>query len=121
MPLANRSAAPLPYFAEAVVEDILTDLSRMRETLVIASGTTRALAARGQTDPVQVGRELGVQLVLTGTLQREGERLQLQVHLSRTANGALLWSERFDDANAAVGLWRRDVASRIAALPPRWT
>jgi hypothetical protein len=58
MPFVDRSTTPAPHFAEAVVEQILTDVSRMRDTLVIASGTTRALAARGQTDPEQVGATL---------------------------------------------------------------
>lgn len=114
MPFADRSATPAPHFAEAVVEEILTDVARMRDTLVIASGTTRALAARGQTDPEQVGRELGVQFVLSGSLLREGERLQVHVQLSRAAGGALVWSERFDYVDAAAWNWRRDVSERVA-------
>ena len=130
MPFADRSAAPTPHFAEAVVEEILTDVARMRDTLVISSGSTRALAARGQTDPAQVGRELGVQFVLTGSLQRDAERLRLNVQLSRAVGGAVLWSERFDDAGATGRNWRSDVSGRIAgtldvkmqeaAIDPLW-
>jgi TolB-like protein/Flp pilus assembly protein TadD len=130
MPFADRSATPAPHVAEAVVEEILTDLARMRDSLVISSGSTRALAARGQTDPVQVGRELGVQFVLTGSLQRDAERLQLHVQLARAAGGAVLWSERFDNAGASGQNWQREVSGRIAgtldvkmhdgAIDPLW-
>ena len=131
MPFADRSATPAPHaLAEAVVEEILTDVARMRDSLVISSGSTRALAARGQTDPVQVGRELGVQFVLTGSLQRDAERLQLHVQLARAAGGAVLWSERFDNAGASGQNWQREVSGRIAgaldvkmhdgAIDPLW-
>ncbi|HSW23660.1 MAG TPA: winged helix-turn-helix domain-containing protein, partial [Burkholderiaceae bacterium] len=106
MPFADHSATPAPHVAEAVVEEILTDVARMRDSLVISSGSTRAMAARGQTDPVQVGRELGVQFVLTGSLQRDAERLQLHVQLARAAGGAVLWSERFDNAGASGQNWQ---------------
>jgi tetratricopeptide (TPR) repeat protein len=62
-----------------------------------------------------VGRELGVQFVLAGSLRREGERLQVHVQLSRAAGGALVWGERFDYADAAGWNWRRDVSERVAA------
>ena len=130
MPFVDRSATPAPHVAEAVVEEILTDVARMRDSLVISSGSTRALAARGQTDPVQVGRELGVQFVLTGSLQRDAERLQLHVQLARAAGGAVLWSERFDNAGASGQNWQREVSGRIAgaldvkmhdgAIDPLW-
>ena len=114
MPFADRSMAPAPHIAEAVVEEIVTDVARMGDVRVIASGTTRALAARGQSDPVQVGRELGVQFVLTGSVLRAQDQLQVQVQLSRADSGALVWSQRFDYADDSGWRWRGDVAARIA-------
>lgn len=114
MPFTDLSQPPAPHLAEGVVEEILTDVARMRDTLVIAGGTTRALAARGLADPVQVGRQLGVQFVLGGSLRQEGERLLINVQLARAEGGSVLWSERYEVADAAPWTWRRDVSGRIA-------
>lgn len=114
MPFTDFSQPPVPHLAEGVVEEILTDVSRMQDTLVVAGGATRALAARGLTDPDRVGRELGVQFVLGGSLRQEGERLQINVQFVRASGGSVLWSERFDDVGVADRNWRRDVSGRIA-------
>ncbi|MBL8286607.1 MAG: winged helix-turn-helix domain-containing protein [Rubrivivax sp.] len=114
MPFADLSETPAPHLAEGVVEEILTDVARMRDTLVIAAGTTRALAAQGETDPARVGARLGVQFVLSGSLRRAGEQLQINVQLARAAGGTVLWSERFDYTDPSGWNWRRDVSGRIA-------
>ncbi|MFN0115544.1 MAG: adenylate/guanylate cyclase domain-containing protein, partial [Paracoccaceae bacterium] len=107
----NMSADPeQDYFADGVVEDIITVLSRRRQLFVIARNSSFSYKGRA-VDIKQVGRELGVRYVLEGSLRRAGDRLRITAQLIDAATGAHLWAERYDGALAEVF----DLQDRIAA------
>ncbi len=98
------------YFADGVVEDIITALSRRRQLFVIARNSSFAYKGRA-VDIKQIGRELGIRYVLEGSLRRAGDRLRITAQLIDAATGAHLWAERYDGALADVF----DLQDRIAA------
>jgi adenylate cyclase len=98
LPFQNMSGDPeQEYFADGMVEDIITALSRFRQLFVIARNSS--FAYKGQSPDVRkVGRELGVRYVLEGSVRRAGNRVRITGQLIEAANGAHLWADRFDGA-----------------------
>ena len=95
-PFANLSGDPeQQYFSDGITEDIITDLSKNPELLVIARNTSFAPKYKG-VDIRTVGRELGVTSMLEGSIRRAGMRVRITAQLVDTATGTNLWSERFD-------------------------
>ena len=96
LPFANLSNDPeQEYFADALTEDLTTDLSRIEGMFVIARGT--AFTFKGKTgDAKQVGRELGVRYVLEGSVRKLGPRIRVNAQLIDAETAAHLWAERFD-------------------------
>src|SRR5207244_5522634 len=96
LPFANLSNDPEEeYFADAVTDDLTTDLSRISDSFVIAR--TTAFTYKGKpVDVRQIGRELGVRYVLEGSVRRLGEQVQVNVQLIDAETGAHLWADRFD-------------------------
>jgi TolB-like protein len=83
------------YFADGVVEDLITELSRFKGFAVAARTSSHAI---GRSEPVEVARRLGVRYLLEGSVQRRGEDLRVTVRLLDPAGGGTLWSEQFDGA-----------------------
>ena len=96
------------YFADGIVEDIITALSRFKSFAVIARNSSFTYKGRA-VDVRQVARELGVRYVLEGSVRRSGERLRITAQLVDSMSGAHLWADRFDGAVADVF----DVQDRI--------
>jgi len=96
LPFQNLGGDPeQEYFADGVVEEIITALSRFRHLFVIARNSS--FTYKGRTVNVkQVGRELGVRYVLEGSVRKAGSRVRLTGQLIDTATGAHLWADRFD-------------------------
>jgi len=96
LPFANMSGDPeQQYFGDGVVEDIITELSRFRSLFVIARNSS--FVFRGERiDIAEVGRRLGVQYVLEGSIRRAGNRVRITTQLIEAHNGAHLWAERYD-------------------------
>jgi adenylate cyclase len=98
LPFQNLSGdAEQDYFADGMVEDITTALSRIRWLFVIARNSAFTYKGRA-VDVRQVGRELGVRYVLEGSVRRAGGRVRINTQLIEAASGAHLWAERFDGA-----------------------
>jgi TolB-like protein len=96
LPFVNMSGDPQQdYFADGIVEDMITALSRMRWLFVIARNSSFAYKGRA-VDVKQVGRELGVRYVLEGSVRRSVSRVRITGQLIDTATGAHLWADRFD-------------------------
>jgi TolB-like protein len=96
LPFANLSDDPAQeYFADGMVEDIITALSRMRWLFVIARNSSFTYKGRA-VDVKQVGRELGVRYVLEGSVRKAANRVRITGQLIDTATGAHLWADRFD-------------------------
>jgi TolB-like protein len=96
LPFANMSGDPeQEYFADGMVEEIITALSRIRWLFVIARNSS--FTYRGQAiDVKQIGRELGVRYVLEGSVRKAGGRVRITAQLIDAANSAHLWADRFD-------------------------
>jgi adenylate cyclase len=92
----NMSGDPeQEYFADGMVEDIITGLSRIKWLFVIARNS--GFAYKGKTvDIKQVGRELGVRYVLEGSVRRSGNRVRITGQLIEAETGAHLWAERYE-------------------------
>src|SRR6266478_1413251 len=98
LPFANMSGDPeQEYFADGMVEDIITALSKVRWFFVIARNSTFTYKGRA-VDVKQLGRELGVRYVLEGSVRKAGSRMRINGQLIDTSTGAHLWADRFDGA-----------------------
>ena len=85
----------LGYLGDGVAEDIITALSRFPDTAVVAR--TSSFAYKGKAvDIRQVGKELGVDYVVEGSVRKDGDKLRIVSQLIDTKNGEHLWAERFD-------------------------
>jgi TolB-like protein/Tfp pilus assembly protein PilF len=102
LPFDNLSAEPgQDYFADGIVEELTTALSRFRTFAVLSRSS--AFAWRGRkSDHAAMLRELGVGYVLDGSVRRAGTRLRVTTQLIDTATGLQLWAERFDGDLADV-------------------
>ncbi|NRG16200.1 adenylate/guanylate cyclase domain-containing protein [Rhizobiales bacterium] len=96
LPLDNLSSDPeQDYFADGVTEDIITNLSRFRELVVI--GQSSSFRYKKTRDSFrQIATALGVQYLLIGSLRRAGQRLRVTVQLVDTRSGGHIWAERYD-------------------------
>ena len=114
LPFANLSSDPeQEYFADALTEDLTTDLSRIEGMFVIARGT--AFTFKGKTgDAKQVGRELGVRYVLEGSVRKRGPRIRVNAQLIDAETAAHLWAERFDRDAEDLFAVQDEITSRIA-------
>ena len=98
LPFLNMSGDPeQEYFADGIVEDILTGLSRLRWLFVIARNSSFSYKGRN-VDVRQVGRDLGVRYVLEGSVRRGGNRIRITGQLIEAETGNHLWAERYDRA-----------------------
>ena len=96
LPFTNMSGDPeQEYFADGMVEDIITALSHFKALFVIARNSSFTYKGRA-VDVKQVGRELGVRYVLEGSVRKAANRVRITGQLVDTATGAHLWAERFD-------------------------
>src|SRR4029450_3723264 len=96
LPFQNMSGDPeQEYFADGMVEEIITALSRMRWLFVIARNSSFTYKGRA-ADVKQVGRELGVRYVLEGSVRKAANRVRITGQLVDATSGANLWSERFE-------------------------
>jgi adenylate cyclase len=116
LPFQNMSGDPeQEYFADGMVEEIITALSRIRWLFVIARNST--FTYKGQTiDVKQIGRELGVRYILEGSVRKTGGRVRITAQLIDAANGAHLWADRFDGSLEDVFDLQDKVASSVAGV-----
>jgi len=98
LPFQNMSGDPeQDFFADGVVDDIITALSRFKSFFVIARNSSFTYKGKA-IDIKQVGRELGVRYVLEGSVRKAGARMRITGQLIDAATGAHLWADRFDGA-----------------------
>jgi len=116
LPFQNMSGDPeQEYFADGVVEDIITALSRIRWLFVIARNSS--FTYKGEAADVRrVGRELGVHYVLEGSVRKAGGRVRITAQLIDAAAGTHLWADRFDGPLEDVFELQDKVASSVAGI-----
>jgi adenylate cyclase len=114
LPFANLSNDPeQQYFADGITDDVTTDLSRLRNVLVISRST--AFTYKGHSvDAKKIGRELGVRYVLEGSVRRSGNRVRINAQLVDAPNDTHLWAEHFDQDSGDLFTVQNEITSRIA-------
>jgi len=119
MPFANMTGdVQQDYFADGIVEDVITALSRFKEFFVIARNSTFIYKGR-PVDIQQVARELGVRYVLEGSVRRGGDRVRITGQLVDASTRSQLWADRFDGAlDDVFELQDRITESVVGALAP---
>jgi TolB-like protein len=119
LPFENLSGDPeQEYFADGMVEEIITALSRFRGLFVIARNSSFTYRGRA-VDVKQVGRELGVRYVLEGSVRRGGDRLRITGQLVSASTGAHLWADRFEGKLAEVFDLQDQVAMSVVGAIAR--
>ena len=119
LPFRNLSADPeQEYFAEGMVEDIITGLSRIRWLFVIARNSS--FTYKGQVVEVKrVGRELGVRYVLGGSMRKLGKRVRITTQLIEAKTGVHVWGERYDRSLDDIFALQDEITlSTVGAIEP---
>jgi TolB-like protein len=114
LPFANIGGDPeQEHFVDGVTESLTTDLSRIRNTVVIGRNT--AFTYKGKiVDSKQMGRELNVRYILEGSVQRGGARMRVNVQLIDAETNNHLWAERFDKPLADIFDMQDEIVARLA-------
>ena len=122
LPFQNMSGdAEQDYFADGIVEDIITALSRFKSFAVIARNSSFVYKGRA-VDVRQAARELGVRYVLEGSVRRAGNRLRITAQLIDGESGAHLWAQHFDGGVEDVfDVQDQITESVVAVVEPRVT
>jgi TolB-like protein len=114
LPFRNLNGPGEDYFADAVTDDLTTDLSRLSDTMVIARAT--AFTYKGKpADAREIRREFGVRYILAGSIQRIETRVQANAELIDTSSARSLWAERFQSELSDPFELQEAVTGRIAA------
>jgi adenylate cyclase len=119
LPFQNMSGDPeQEYFADGVVEDIITELSRFKSLFVIARNSSFIYKGKA-VDIKQVGRELGVRYVLEGSVRKASGRVRITGQLIDTISGAHVWADRFDREITDIFALQDEVTqSVVSAVEP---
>src|SRR5262245_36576750 len=120
LPFANLSGDPeQDYFADGIVEDIITALSRIHWLFVIARNSSFTYKGKS-VDVKRVARELGVRYVLEGSVRKASNRVRITGQLVDATTGAHVWAERFDGALEDIfDLQDRVTASVVGTIEPK--
>jgi adenylate cyclase len=114
LPFANLSGDPAQdYLADALTDELTTDLARLPDTFVIARNT--AFTYKGKpVDAKAIGKDLGVRYVLEGSVQPSGDRVRVNAQLIDAGSGAHLWADQFDAARAGLLDTQDEIVNRLA-------
>ncbi len=116
LPFANRSGdAEQDYFADGMVEEIVAALSRFKSIFVIGSGSSLSFKGKATT-PQEAAGILGVRYILEGSVRKAGGRVRIAVELIDAADGAQIWSDRFEDTLEDVFALQDRVALSVAGV-----
>jgi len=116
LPFTNLSGDPRQdYFADAITEDLISDLSRIRGAFVIARSTSFTYKGK-PVSAKTVARQLKVRYVLEGSVRRSGEQVRVNAQLIDGKSGAHIWSAKIDRAFKNVFALQSEITGRIAAV-----
>jgi TolB-like protein/DNA-binding winged helix-turn-helix (wHTH) protein len=123
LPFADVSPGKdMEYFADGLADELMSSLSKVRGLRII--GRHSSFAFKGKSDDARsIGEKLGVETILEGAIRKEGDRIRITAHLTRTKDGVSLWAEsynrQFDDVLDIQGSIARDVAATLAPVVQR--
>lgn len=116
LPFLNMSGEPeQEYFADGMVEDIITELSRFRALFVIARSSTFTYKGRA-TDVREIARELGVRYVVEGSVRRVGSNVRVTAQLIDAISGVHLWAERYDRSSGDIFAMQDEITASVAVV-----
>src|ERR1700730_15827849 len=116
LPFQNMSGDPdQEYFADGMVEEIITALSRFKSLFVIARNSSFTFKGRA-VDIKEVGRRLGVRYVLEGAVRKGGGRVRITAQLIEAETGAQLWADRFEGSLEDLFELQDQVANGVAGV-----
>jgi adenylate cyclase len=116
LPFQNMSGDPeQEYFADGMVEDIITALSRFKSLFVIARNSSFTYKGRA-VDIKQVGRELGVRYVLEGSVRKGGNRMRITAQLIDATSGAHVWADRYDRDPSDIFAVQDEMTASVAGI-----
>jgi len=120
LPFQNMSGDPeQEYFADGMVEEIITALSRFKSLFVIARNSSFSYKGKA-IDVKRVGCELGVRYLLEGSVRKAGSRLRIAAQLIDAVSGAHIWADRFDGVLEDVFGFQDEVTEKVVgAIAPR--
>ncbi len=116
LPFTNMSGDPeQDYFADGMVEEIITALSHFRQLFVIARNSSFTYKGRA-VDVKQAGRDLGVRYLLEGSVRKAGIRIRITGQLIDAVTGAHLWAERYDRDLSNIFALQDEIAASVAGV-----
>jgi adenylate cyclase len=116
LPFQNMSGDPdQEFFADGMVEDIITALSRSKSLFVIARNSSFIYKGKA-VDIKQVGRELGVRYVLEGSVRKGGNRARITAQLIDASSGAHVWADRYDRDLSDIFAVQDEITSSVAGI-----
>jgi adenylate cyclase len=114
LPFANLSGDPeQDYFADALTDDLTSDLTHIPDSFVIGRSTAAAYTSK-PVDLKILGRDLGVRYAVEGSMRREGDMVTLNAQLISIETGAHVWADRFEGERGKLGALQVEFVSRIA-------
>src|SRR5262249_40771797 len=102
------------YLADAVTDDLTTELSRLQRAWVVASGTAFTYKDK-PNDPRQIGRELNVRYALQGSVRRTGPIVQVNAQLIDTERGTNIWADSYSYETSSLTDLQDDIIGQIAS------
>ncbi|MDX8459169.1 winged helix-turn-helix domain-containing tetratricopeptide repeat protein [Mesorhizobium humile] len=119
LPFSNLSGDPQQeYFADGMVDDIITGLARIKWLFVVARNSTFSYKGRA-LDVKQVGRELGVRYVLEGSVRKAGDSVRVTTQMIDASTGAHVWAERYDRNSDDIFALQDEIAlAAVGAIAP---
>jgi TolB-like protein len=119
LPFSNLSGDPQQeYFADGMVDDIITGLARINWLFVIARNSTFSYKGRA-VNVKQVGRELGVRYVLEGSVRKAGRNVRVTGQMIDASTGVHVWAERYDRSSEDIFALQDEIAlSAVGAIAP---
>ncbi len=114
LPFKNLSGDPSQdYFADGITKNLTTDLSRIRNSFVIANSTANTYKGKA-IDAKEIGKELGVRFVLEGSVNRDQNQVRVNAQLVDAESGAHLWADRSEEDVAGLFKLQDQVVARLA-------
>ncbi len=118
LPFTNMSGDPeQEYFSDGITDDIITELSRYQSLFIIARNSSFVYKGRAVNVRI-IGRELGVEYVVEGSIRKAGNRVRINAQLVEAATGNHLWAERYDRELEDIFAVQDEVTQAIAAILP---
>jgi DNA-binding winged helix-turn-helix (wHTH) protein/TolB-like protein len=115
LPLKTLGAKPEDeYLGLGLADALINQLGRMRQIAIRPTSAVQKYIRREPQDPIQAGRELGVETVLEGSVQHDGNKLRVTLRLLRVGDGVALWSGKFDDEFTDIFAMQDSISQQVA-------